>query len=31
MALICDTSGVFALYDVDDAHHQAVARMHQSV
>ena len=29
MAMICDTSGVFALYDFDDAHHQAVARMHQ--
>lgn len=23
MALICDTSGIFALYDADDAHHQA--------
>jgi uncharacterized protein len=24
MALICDTGGVFALYDADDAHHKAV-------
>jgi uncharacterized protein len=24
MALICDTSGIFALYDADDAHHSAV-------
>ena len=23
MALICDTSGVYALYDAADAHHQA--------
>ena len=25
MALICDTGGVFALYDADDAHHAVVA------
>jgi uncharacterized protein len=25
MALICDTSGVFALYDADDAEHHATA------
>jgi uncharacterized protein len=24
MALICDTGGVYALYDADDAHHGAV-------
>ncbi len=24
MALICDTSGIYALYDADDAHHAAV-------
>ena len=30
MALICDTSGVFALYDFDDAHHQAVVEVVQS-
>ena len=24
MALICDTSGLFALYDADDTHHAAV-------
>ncbi|MBS0264221.1 MAG: PIN domain-containing protein [Planctomycetes bacterium] len=24
MALICDTSGIFALYDADDAHHEAI-------
>ena len=24
MALICDTGGVYALYDADDAHHAAV-------
>lgn len=24
MALICDTGGVYALYDADDAHHVAV-------
>ena len=23
MALICDTGGVYALYDADDAHHAA--------
>jgi predicted nucleic acid-binding protein len=26
MALICDTSGVYALYDADDAAHEATAR-----
>ena len=25
MALICDTSGVYALYDADDARRQAIA------
>ena len=25
MALICDTSGVYALYDSDDAQHEATA------
>ena len=24
MALICDTGGIYALYDADDAHHAAV-------
>src|SRR2546428_401857 len=24
MALICDTGGIYALYDADDAHHSAV-------
>jgi uncharacterized protein len=24
MALICDTGGVFGLYDADDAHHAAI-------
>ena len=27
MALICDTSGVYALYDADDAQHQAIATL----
>ncbi len=26
MALICDTSGVYALYDSDDAEHEATAQ-----
>jgi predicted nucleic acid-binding protein len=26
MALICDTGGVYALYDADDAHHESVRR-----
>jgi uncharacterized protein len=26
MALICDTGGIFALYDGDDAHHESVRR-----
>ena len=26
MALICDTDGVYALYDADDAHHESVRR-----
>ena len=30
MALICDTSGVFALYDMDDSHHQATVEVVQS-
>lgn len=27
MALICDTSGVYALYDTDDAHHEATTTL----
>jgi len=27
MALICDTSGVYALYDTDDAQHEATAKL----
>ena len=27
MALICDTSGVYALYDTDDAHHEPTAEL----
>ncbi|MEI8020621.1 MAG: PIN domain-containing protein [Schlesneria sp.] len=30
MALICDTSGVFALYDIDDTHHQSTVDVVQS-
>jgi predicted nucleic acid-binding protein len=26
MALICDTGGIYALYDADDAHHELVRR-----
>ena len=27
MAVICDTSGVYALYDTDDAQHEAIAAL----
>ena len=27
MAVICDTSGVYALYDTDDAQHEAIATL----
>jgi len=27
MALICDTSGLFALYDTDDAHHETTTTL----
>ena len=27
MALICDTSGVYALYDTDDAEHKATTAL----
>jgi hypothetical protein len=30
MALICDTSGVYALYDSDDAEHAAVTAVVES-
>lgn len=30
MALICDTSGVYALYDADDSHHDATRSLVES-
>lgn len=30
MALICDTSGIYALYDADDRHHAAARRIIES-